>query len=124
MSPARRSTDAGFFVKCFRFVSAPLVDGNTGRMSITRILAFIDTAIAAHAIEAHHPISGTALWVLVMAMAAAFGKSTFGFFLTRLQMKTAVQQTDTKTDTHVTVDESIKVILDRRNADTGFEVTP
>lgn len=115
-----RPTRAAVVVRCFRFLSAPLVDGNSGRLSITRCLAVFNTLLAAHAIEQHHPVSGTALALLIMATAAAFGKSTFGFFLERYQMKTAVEQRDT----HTTVDQTTRLIAERRNAETGFEPSP
>lgn len=89
MTPHRRKTDH-FIVRCFLFVSAPLVDGHSGRLSITRCLAVFDTLFAAHITEAHHPLSGTVLALLIMATAAAFGKSTFGFFLTRYELKHAL----------------------------------
>lgn len=120
MTPARRQTDAGLVTKCFRFATAPLVDGNTGRLSITRCLAVYDTALAAHVVERTHEITGTVLTLLIMAMAAAFGKSTFGFFLTRWQMKQSLAEVKTES----TVDVTTRVIAERRNADTGIEATP
>ncbi len=121
MTPHRRSTDH-VVVRCFQFVTAPLVDGNSGRLSITRCLAVFDTILAGHIIEEHHPLSGTVLTLLIMAMAAAFGKSTFGFFLTRYEMKASVAAT--VNDTHTVTETINRQIVERRDASSGTEPTP
>lgn len=67
----------------FRFCVSPIVDTPTGGPSITRLLCIAGFVLLWHSVEKSHPITQTHLWFFVVIMAAAFGKSTFNFLLTR-----------------------------------------
>lgn len=86
-------------------------------MSITRCLVVYDAIMAWHMIEAGHSISGTQLAMHIMAMSAAFGKSTFSFFLTKWS------HASTTTDSTVVTDTTTRTITENR-ASGDHEATP
>jgi len=89
---------------------------------LTKAMAVAYTGIAWHAIEDHHPVCGTVLALLIVAMAAAFGQSTFKFFLTRYEVKHSLSEavSYTRTDNNQTT----RAITERRDFQTGHEATP
>jgi hypothetical protein len=78
----------------------PVVDRSSGDLSLTRCLCVAYTALIWVAIVRKYNITWPMFWLSIAVLAAAFGKSTFGFFLTKVQLGTSVTETKaiTKTD--------------------------
>lgn len=101
----------------------PIVDRETGVLSITRIIALAVVAIVWHAIEDQHPISGTQLSALVTAAAIAFGKSTFSFWLTKMSFNATAADTTSDAETRTIIDQTTRTITERRDPALGIEPT-
>lgn len=113
-----------FFRECWR--SLPFVDAHSGEISITRCIAIYFALMLGHMIEDRHPLSGTQLTFAIVILAAAFGKSTFTFFLQRYEVRQQLAEIDRNTNenrvststVNVHVDET-KRIIDERHAEDG-----
>jgi hypothetical protein len=103
--------------RALQFCLAPVVDGYKG-ISITRLMSIQFAVLVWVSVTQQLPVSMNTLWLALAAMAAAFGKSTFSFLLTRMQ------RSDTHTEAR-TVNETIThTIQERRDTGAGFEATP
>lgn len=113
-------------VQFWRFWTAPLTDKPDHDLSLTRGLAIGIFIYVWHTTEAHHAISVNAVVLLILAMAAAFGKATFTFFLTKWKADTSVAETNSTTiNKSLTVAKTItEAIQARTDPDRWFEATP
>ncbi len=94
----------------------PFVDGHTGDVSITRLIALYFAWLVGQSITMKTgELSLNVLWLALAAVSAAFGKSTFGFLLQRMQFRSESVQVDVHQATE---------IIDRRKLDQGMEATP
>lgn len=70
----------------------PFVDSHTGDISITRALAIYFAWKAGRVIDYNHGVTLNVLWLCLASLSAAFGKSTFGFLLTRMSYRGEAKQ--------------------------------
>jgi hypothetical protein len=98
------------------FRRLPIVDRGTGDISLTRCISTMFAFEVAHIMEHEHAVSTTLLIFASLTMAAAFGKSTFGFWLQKQQMTYALNLTASDTVT--------RTITENRDAGKGIEHTP
>lgn len=100
----------------FRWLFAPLVDGWHG-LSLTRFLAIYFALLVGHLTEATHTLPANALWLSLAAIAAAFGKTTFTFLLSRMESRATVSQSDARTET-------ISRVIQERRGSFPYEAAP
>lgn len=105
--------------RAWEFLLAPFVDSYVG-ISITRLLAIFYALLIWHAVENAHVINNSALTLAIVTLAAAFGKSTFTFFLRRAEFKQSSTQSDA---TSTTIIDETKRLIDERRVEDGAAPT-
>lgn len=116
----RRHSDHPWYVllvtEPFWFLFWPLTDKRGEGLSLTRILACAFGCEDLHIMETNHAVTANQLWLALACFAVAFGKSTFTFLLTRIQLRSQTAQVDVK----AAVEQTVHVFDEAR----GFEPTP
>lgn len=76
----------------------PFVDTHSGAVSITRVIALYFAWIVGTSIQqSHGAVSLNTFWLALATLAAAFGKSTFGFLLQKVQITSSIAATEAST---------------------------
>lgn len=117
-----------FWIRCvpnvFWFFAYPFVDKRGEGLSLTRFMAISFVVLIFHVVESNgvHTISANTLWLALACFAVAFGKSTFTFLLSRMEMKAQNQTVETITTDTAKV---IEAVRSRRTdaASEGAEAT-
>lgn len=105
-----------------RFFLAPLVDGYHG-LSLTRLLAVATMAVVWMTAFHEHTLTWVMFWMVLASLAAAFGKGVFVKLLGDVKLGVSGSEAIARTDAHVTIDETVKTITDRRG-DLDYEPAP
>lgn len=83
MTPERRHNIP---LRVFMWALAPLVENWRG-LSLTRFIAVFLCILVGHEVVVHErALTGVDLWVLMLAVATAFGKKVFVLFLSRAKL--------------------------------------
>jgi len=119
----------GPFSEAWINCTAPLRDSHDLRFSLTKILAVYFALLDWHSVEktATHELSANQLWLAIVCIAAAFGKSTFNFLLKRLAMRsslsasseTRTERRDENKNVNVKIDATRRLIESKRDDETG-----
>ena len=99
-------TVRGWAVRAFQWLLAPVTEDWHG-LSLTRFIAAFCCLLVWHDVVLHErTLTYVHLWVLVAAIATAFGKKVFGAFLQRIGLRSASQ--DTRIDARIDIAERRK----------------
>lgn len=85
---------------CRAWCCLPFVDTHSGAVSITRVIALYFAWVVGQSIhDSHGVVSLNTFWLALATLAAAFGKSTFGFLLQKVQIASTIAATEASTRT-------------------------
>lgn len=105
----------------FWWTVSPIVDKRGEGISLTRLMAIAYTILVFHVVESTHVVGMNILWMVLAGYAVAFGKSTFTFLLTKMEMKATSSATESITANAADI---IREIKGRRDPKAGVEPSP
>lgn len=101
-------------------IIAPVTDKPHYELSLTKILAIAFAIVDIHVIEqSKDQLTWMHVLLAIVCMGTAFGKSTFTFLLSRMQLQGSASAAFTRTEQ--VIDQTVTA---RRLPDLGFEPSP
>jgi hypothetical protein len=102
----------------------PLRDKPGAGFSMTKMIAAYFAYLVGFSIGAlSGKIDTNTLWLALASLAAAFGKSTFNFLLSKVSLQATTTQTDTRSfdrkEVDTKIEETKRLITETRDTDTG-----